>query len=83
MRWLSTIRPCAGGTSATIQPHPGSMLQMLSTSGDHVVIDMLQSQYLKGGFSAVCGLLGCFCVTLIPEIIDTTQYTSNVFGSLN
>ena len=25
--------------------------------GDHVVLDVLQSQYLKGGFSALCGLL--------------------------
>ena len=36
---------------------------------DHVVLDVLQSQYLKGGFSAVCGLLdfnGLQCVLGYP-----------------
>ena len=37
--------------------------------GDHVILDVLQSQYLKGGFSAMCGLLdfnGLQCVLGYP-----------------
>ena len=39
--------------------------------GDHVVLDVLQSQYLKGGFSALCGLLdfnGLQCVLGYPNL---------------
>ena len=38
---------------------------------DHVVLDVLQSQYLKGGFSALCGLLdfnGLQCVFGYPNL---------------
>ena len=38
---------------------------------DHVILDVLQSQYLKGEFSAVCGLLdfnGLQCVLGYPNL---------------